>query len=75
MKSGSPLTSDPSNANLSPLKIPKPTILFETTEDGNEDDDEPEGSGQKPTIEDEDITGSPKLDECYFKPTISITPG
>ena len=68
------MTSDASNSNVSPLKIPKPTILFETTEDDNEIDDETQGSGKKSLIE-EGVSGSPKLDECYFKPSISITPG
>merc|ERR1712133_157505 len=72
--SGSPLTSDTSNSNLSPLKIPKPTILFECAEDDNEVDDEAEGSGTKPDVDEEVSSGSPKLDECYFKPSISITP-
>ena len=69
------MTSDASNSNVSPLKIPKPTILFETTEDDNEIEDEPQGSGKKSLIEEGDNSGSPKLDECYFKPSISITPG
>ena len=69
------MTSDTSNSNVSPLKIPKPTILFETTEDDNDIDDEPQGSGKKSLTEEENSSGSPKLDECYFKPSISITPG
>merc|ERR1711915_39663 len=72
--SGSPLTSDASNSNLSPLKIPKPTILFECAEDDNDVDDEAEGSGTKPDVDVEVCSGSPKLDEYYFKPSISITP-
>ena len=50
----------------SPSRTPKPLILFE----GYEEEDECEDLAARNTAT---VTGSPKLDERYFKPT--LTPG
>ena len=62
------MSSEKLQSPLSPSRAPKPLILFK----GDEEDEElkSEDFGGKSGIQE---SSSPKLDECYFRPT--LTPG
>jgi len=72
--SGSPMSSDQSN-NTSPVKGPKPTILFDTNEE--DEQEKPEEVTAKVEAEDdvfadkEKLDTSPKLDEKYFRANVT----
>lgn len=62
------MASEKLQSPLSPSRAPKPLILFKGDEE--EEDVKSEDLGGKYDIHE---LSSPKLDECYFRPT--LTPG